>query len=166
MNINTCKILSLGEVENIINTCLPIKPMFNGVYSFEQLDKVSLNSNTYAIICTLKLNEFEKVGHFYVVYMTKYGDLEVFDSLGQHLSCKQLKAFLNKNAKKEYKFVLGQLQSLQSVCCSYYCLYYIYHRCVYNFSLEEIIRSFNGKTHQELDKMVYQFCKNYILNFY
>lgn len=160
-----CKIISLGQIEQIIMNCSAIRPMFKGIYSIQEIGNLVLPINCYVIVCTLKLTQINRIGHFFGLYCNRLQEIEIYDSLATDINkFKELKLFIEKNAKYHYLHISSRIQALDSYCCSLYCLFFIYQRCVFNLSFEEIVKLFNNKTHQEADAIVYNFCKLYILH--
>jgi hypothetical protein len=127
---------------------------FIGAFARDQLPEI------HSTPCGLILNTdpINKPGeHWVAIYINKSGFGEYFDSYGFPPLHKDIIIFLNKFCPKGWCHNTFMLQSINSLTCGLYCIFYIKTRCL-GYSYCHFIRLFTNKTFIN-DKIVIEFFK-------
>ena len=112
---------------------------FKGIYPVDRLpDSVSLPCGI--IINTDPADQDGE--HWVSVYISSGGEAVYFDSLGLAPLDGRVISFLVRNTRA-WHHNDRSIQSLLSVKCGYYCLYFLY-KCVRGYSLEQLLRPFSS----------------------
>ena len=97
--------------------------------------------------------------HWLALFYNSEGKCTFFDSFGRHPKEFRLENYLNRTSK-EWEYNSTILQSLTSVTCGQYCIYFIQLMCR-GFKLDEIIKGFSINDFNENDlKISLLFDKN------
>ena len=114
--------------------------IFKGVFPRDHLPN-KIQYSTAFIINTHP--SYKRGEHWLAVYYDDKGKCTFFDSFGLHPSFYRLEGFLNKTSN-EWEYNKQQLQSVSSMACGYYCIYFILLVCR-SFKLKDIIDLFSKK---------------------
>jgi hypothetical protein len=66
--------------------------------------------------------------HWVSVYFDKDGNAEFFDSFGLDPGVYGFSGFLRRHSRS-FSYNHIQLQSLHSITCGYFCIFFLFHRC-------------------------------------
>ena len=99
-----------------IQKCYQNEPIFNGVYSRDNLHKIK--DGEYVI----NLDECSDIGTHWVALYVESNDVIDFDSFGVEHIPKEIKRFVsNKNIKTN----IFRMQAYDSIMCGYFCIGFI-----------------------------------------
>ena len=131
------------------------RPYFGGVMSADQVPLSSAHTKTLYVINS-DINS-QPGSHWMVIFL---GSLpEFFDSFGNNpnLYYQDIEQCLINNGPN-YIYNLQKVQPDESIYCSLYCLFYIYHKCI-DLSMEEIICMLKRSYLPLNDTLVKEFCE-------
>lgn len=121
------------------------------VISADEWSKINLNNLPAAIIMHSE-NRNVRLGHYVAFFVDGLGG-EMFDSYGNDVT-----KYATFVPIEIVKWNNKTLQCPSSVVCSYYCLFFLYHKCR-GITMSNIIKRF-GLDCKTNDAIVYNFFKN------
>lgn len=160
MEMSRCILRNMRDVENAILQIYDLKVDYGGIMTLDQAKPYLLSINEFIVILTLNSHEKRKIGHYIVCYRINQNEIVFFDSMGHDPMFYGLGSFLINNAIKTYTYSNAAIQSKNSACCSYFCLYYIFKCFVKGISFKHFLNSFNHSTTLANERIVYDYVKN------
>lgn len=129
------------EVDFILKSIKSTKDIFYGVFACDDLPS-KIRRMPAILVCNTQPSH--KPGeHWIVIYISKKGCGEYFDSFGLPPQNKFFINFLNKNCVN-YKYKKIMIQSIFSNFCGQFCIIYSYFKSL-NKSLKTFLKMFNSK---------------------
>ena len=129
------------------------KPVFKAVVPIDKIPLKIMYPSAYVINTDSSTGSGE---HWLAVYYDKEGQCGFFDSYGMEPRFYGLEKYLN-NTSHNWIFNNIQLQSLTSITCGYYCIYFIQMMCR-DFSMTEIVEHFSNEDFLKNDLKISHVC--------
>lgn len=135
------------DIIKILGNNKNAKQSFHGVYPADMLPEI----HSYPASLVINLDPSTLPGsHWVVLYFSKAGTCEYFDSYGQEPP-KQIKKYITRYAR-HYTYNNLQVQDFATVSCGHMCIYYIVFRSK-GFAAKYIILSM-------LQENIYKYFRN------
>jgi len=97
--------------------------------------------------------------HWVCVYFDRDGNADFFDSFGREPEMYGFSDFLRRHARRcSYNHV--QLQSLYSITCGYFCVFFLLHRCR-GVPMSKIVSWFDPVCKNWNDHVISEFVQNH-----
>lgn len=131
------------EIESALRKYPCTRPIFKGVFSRDELERVVLRKNQL-IIANTAVKPLP--GHWIVFFQSDH--LEFFDSLAANPSKYGLEFvfFIRNNApERGLKINPRPIQHPSSTACGWFCLYFAMMRC-HHVSMDNILKRFSSNT--------------------
>ena len=142
------------ELINYLRKDITCWSRFNGIFAIDKLNFTIPHTEGYYICNTDE--SFKRGKHWVVIYISKNArKIEYFDSLGKIPLNRFIKFMQTRNLKIAHN--TKRLQSVSSLACGYFCLYFIYLRSR-GISLAYIINNFSSSLNNN-EKYVISFVK-------
>lgn len=142
------------EISKLMRRFPSTKNRFIGVFS---ADKIPENFSPHRLPCCFIANtdpSWLPGSHWVCVFLDKNGNIEYFDSYGRMPMSPKMKTFCRKN----YQYNPRMIQSLFSVSCGQFCIFYLVHRCK-GISRKNVLNMFDVNDIEYNENLVNSFVK-------
>ena len=136
----TQKTLTCSEILNVLN-CFP---NFLGCFAQDSIDDLFLQN--LPCIFLVNIDSHNETGSHWLAVALFKESIEIFDPLGfkfynwKSVPCQLLK-FIQSESFSKKLYIAPQVQPLSSYLCSFYCIYFVFHR--HKKSFDQIISDFS-----------------------
>jgi hypothetical protein len=130
-----------------------LQDAFIGVFPRDRMP-TPIHRNTGLV---LNIETHDQPGlHWVALYRDEQGNLEFWDSYGIHPSLYGI----NPPAA-QFRMNTCTLQCSNSAVCGEYCIFYLFHRAVLNWSMDDIVRYFSSRQCIVNDRSVLHYVNTY-----
>ena len=165
-----------GSKKNSLNSLLPFHPLtnieiskyysneprFNGVYSRDNLPKITKNG-AYVI----NLDEYENTGTHWIALFIKTNEVIYFDSFGIEHIPKEINKFIGNSMtkssslerNKKVKANIFRIQAYDSIMCGYFCIEFINYM-LKGKTLLDYTNLFSPNDFKKNDRVIKRIFKN------
>lgn len=157
----TCRLQTIESVDRAICQIDLLKNFYCGTYVSTEMNNAIIKPNHFIVI--LVLNKNQSIGHYIVAHRINFNELNIFCSLGINPKQYKLQQLFKINTVHEYWYSNVKLQSDQSNCCAYFCLFFLYKIFVNGLSFKHFLNLFEHQSLVENESIVHNFVKTHFL---